>query len=98
VTKPLPDEDLDRIEQRLSAALEIITPPWTPNLETNGGLGGSSFIAGGHELLDHEIYIDLNLEGKKSDPRDIKLDRIIDFLGHSAEDIANLIAEVRRLR
>jgi hypothetical protein len=44
MTDPLPDTDLEQIERRALRALDAAPPPWVPFLETEGGLGGCSFI------------------------------------------------------
>jgi hypothetical protein len=92
------DADLAEIEDRLNAAERIIPPPWVPLRETQEGIGGGSFIRGGHPDLDHEINVDLNLEGDSVRSPDVRLDVVIEFLGRSAEDIRHLLAEVRRLK
>jgi hypothetical protein len=94
----LSNDDLDQIEQRLDAALNLIPPPWESLCETKSGLGGESFIRGSDPVLDHEIYVTLNLAGEVVRGPDERKDEMIEFLGHSAEDIQRLIAEVRRLR
>jgi hypothetical protein len=44
IADPLPDTDLDQIEQRILRALGAAPPPWSPELETRGPIGGYSFI------------------------------------------------------
>jgi hypothetical protein len=94
----LSDAELEAMERRLNAALTIVASPWLPLRETKEGIGGSSFIQGGGADQDHEIYLELNLEGEVVRSPDERLDEVIEFVGRSAEDIQRLIGEVRRLR
>ena len=55
---PLPDTDLERIEQRALRALDVAPPPWSPFLKTDGGLGGDTFIrVGDAPDVDQEMYL-----------------------------------------
>ena len=96
--RPPSDEELEMMEVRLRAASSVIPRPWKPLRETKDGVGGSSFICGGDPEQDHEIYIELNLVGEVVGSPDPRLDEVIEFLGHSADDLERLIFEVRRLR
>jgi hypothetical protein len=98
MTDHLAEEDLISIEQRLSSALSVVPPPWLPLRETKDGIGGQSFIRGANPDLDHEIYLTLAVEGEIVRGPDVRLDEVVEYLGHSAEDIRLLIGEVRRLR
>src|SRR5580698_4255869 len=99
MARPLTDSDLIEIETRLIAVLQIVTPPWETMLETGGyALGGGSFIRGADPEDDEEIYAELNLKGELIRGPDERTDAVINFLGHSAQDIERLIAEVRRLK
>lgn len=81
VTGEISEDDLLQIEARLEAALAIVPPPWLPLRETRDGIGGSSFIRGGHPKRDHEVYIELNLEGEIVRSPDERLDQVLEFLG-----------------
>jgi len=98
VRSELSDNDLNQIEEQLRAALRVIPAPWTPLRETKEGIGGGSFIQGGDPERDHEINVNLSLEGESVFSPDGRLDDVIEFLGWSAGDVARLLAEVRRLR
>ena len=99
MTDPLPDADLEQIEQRAQRALDAAPPPWLPFLETGGGLGGCSFIRIGDDpVTDQEMYLEVQTgDGQLTSP-DVQLDQIIDFVARAPEDIMRLIAEVRCLR
>lgn len=99
MVEALSGDYLEQVEDRLNAALRIVPSPWVPLCETKAGIGGQSFIRGGDPERDHEIYLSLNLEGEQI-PRgpDERLDDVVEFLGHAAGDIEQLLAEVRRLR
>jgi hypothetical protein len=68
-------------------------------LETREGTGGGSAIfLGGEPDDDNEVYLDLYLKNAKIDSPDERLEAVVDFVGHCAEDVTLLLAEVRRLR
>jgi hypothetical protein len=99
VTDSLSDADLDDIAHRVAGALEVAPPPWEPWLETRAGTGGGSFVSlGGRPDDDNEIYLDVRLGADQLTSPDARLDAIVDFLAHVAEDVPKLVAEVRRLR
>lgn len=95
----LTDDDLAEIEQRLQLALSVAPAPWKPSLETRWGTGGSSAIFfGGDPDDDNEIYVDLHVKNTKIGSPDERLDAVVDFIGHCADDVVRLLTEVRRLR
>jgi hypothetical protein len=95
----LTDDALVEIEQRLQLALSVAPAPWKPSLETRWGTGGSSAIfLGGDPGDDNELYFDLHVKNTKVVSPDERLDAVIDFIGHCADDVTRLLAEVRRLR
>lgn len=96
---PLPDAELNQIEQRTLRALGAAPPPWIPELETRAPTGGCSFIRIGDDpVIDQEMYLELRTgDGQPTSP-DVQLDQIIDFVARAPEDIMRPITEVRRLR
>jgi hypothetical protein len=99
VKDALPDAELLEIEQRAARALDVAPTPWNPMLETQGGIGGSSFIQiGDDRAVDNEMYIDVHLGTRQLTSPDARLDAVVDFVAHAPTDVARLIAEVRRLR
>lgn len=85
------------MERRAEAAFAVFRAPWRAQLETRDGIGGSSFVgAAGDE--DDELYVDLHLQGERVQSPDARLDALLDFVAHAAEDVPMLIAEIRRLR
>jgi hypothetical protein len=98
MTDPLPDTDLEQIERRALRALEAAPPPWVPFLETEGGLGGASFIRLGDDPdVDQEMYLHF-YDGGAQVRSPVRLDPIIEFVACTPEDVRRLIAEIRRLR
>ncbi len=98
MTDPLPDTDLEQIERRVLRALEAAPPPSVPFLETEGGLGGASFIRLGDDPdLDQEMYLHVH-DGAAQVRSPARLDPIIKFVACAPEDVRRLIAEIRRLR
>jgi hypothetical protein len=96
---PLPDADLEEIEQRTLKALDAAPPPWVPELETRGPIGGCSFIRFGEDpVADQEIYLDVHTGDRQLTSPDVRLDSIIEFVARAPEDILRLITEIRRLR
>ena len=98
MTDPMPDTDLEQIEQRALRALDAAPPPWFPFLESEGGLGGDSFIRLGDDPdVDQEMYVHVYIGGKQvSSP--VRLDPIVEFVACAPDDVIRLIAEIRRLR
>ena len=96
---PLPDAELNQIEQRALRALGAAPPPWIPELETRAPIGGCSFIRIGDDpVIDREMYLEVRTaDGQLTSP-DVQLNQIIDFVARAPEDTMRLIAEVRRLR
>jgi hypothetical protein len=95
----LSDTDLDEIEQRAARAFSVAPRPWTPWLETYGGLGGCSFVQFGGDMdPDAEMYFEVHLGAERLVSPDARLDAIIDFVGNAAADVPRLIAEIKRLR
>lgn len=95
----LTDGDLAEIEERLQLALSVAPAPWKPELETRWGTGGCSAVfLGGDPDDDNELYFDLHLKNTKIVSPDERLDAVVDFIGHSANDVTRLLAKVRRLR
>ncbi|MGW6445086.1 hypothetical protein [Lentzea sp. NPDC055074] len=91
--------DLDEIEHRLRRALEVAPRPWTTFLETRGATGGPSFVRlDGDPDLDHEMYVEVFVGQDKWTSPDARLDAVVDFVGHAADDVRQLLQEVRRLR
>lgn len=91
----LTNDDLAEIEQRLQRALSVAPTPWKPSLETRWATGGSSAIfLGGDPDDDNELYFDLHLKNTKVVSPDERLDAVVDFIGHSADDLRRLLAEV----
>ena len=63
------------------------------------GIGGGSFIRFGDDPdVDHEMYIDVHVGERQLFSPDARLDAIIDFIAHAAEDAPRLLAEIKRLR
>lgn len=99
VKDALPDPELVEIEQRAARALDVAPAPWNPMLETQGGLGGCSFIQIGDDpAVDNEMYIDMHLGTRQLTSPGARLDAVVDFVAHAPTDVARLIAEIRRLR
>lgn len=98
MTESLPDTDLEQIERRVLRALDGAPPPWVPFLETEGGLGGGSFIRFGDDPdADQEMYLHIYCgTAQVSSPG--RLDPIIEFVACAPEDVRRLITEIRRLR
>ena len=48
--------------------------------------------------VDHEMYIDVHVGERQLFSPDARLDAIIDFIAHAAEDVPRLLAEIKRLR
>ena len=95
----LSDADLVEIEQRAAGALSVAPLPWSPWLETRGGIGGCSFVQfGGNPGEDNEMYFDVRLGARRLVSPDQQLDAIIDFVGNAADDVLRMLAEIRRLR
>jgi len=95
----LGEAELAEIEQRAALAFAAAPTPWASFLETGGGLGGESFIRlGSDPVHDDELYVRLYRASQQIVSPDVRLDAVIDFVAHAAEDIPRLIAEVRRLR
>lgn len=94
------EDDLAEIRARLSAATEVAAMPWATWLETDGGLGGESFIQFREVGPDHadEMYLQISLGGSLIRGPSTKADAIIDLVGHAPADIAALLDEVERLR
>lgn len=89
---PLTDHELDAIEQRSAAA----SPgPWQSFIEGRDHLGGDNFIR--ISLADNEpdMYVSRAIPGQGLTPAG---DHDLDFIAHARQDIARLIAEVKRLR
>ena len=73
--------------------------PWVACLETNGGLGGESFVQFNVDSPDDdELYVSVHLNGREVRRPDRRVDALIEFIGHSAGDVQLLLSEVRRLR
>jgi hypothetical protein len=99
MTDELAEAELIQIEQRTARAFDVAPSPWLPWLETRGGIGGSSFISfGGTPESDNEMYVSVHVGARQLISPDPRLDAIVDFLAHTAEDVPRLLAEVRRLR
>lgn len=96
---PLSDAELAEIHERLSSALKIAPPPWTAWLETRAATGGESFVQfDGDPDVDNEMYLRIHLGRERLVSPDPRLDAIIDFVGHAAHDVEQLVREIRRLR
>jgi hypothetical protein len=66
--------------------------------ETEGGLGGESFIRLGDDPdVDQEMYLHL-YDGAAQVRSPVRLDPIIKFVACAPEDVRRLITEIRRLR
>jgi hypothetical protein len=98
MTPYMTDAELDEIEEALNAAERVIPPPWEALCETKAGVGGSSFVSGGDPERDHEIYLELNLDGGIVRSPNEQLDVVVEFVGRSGADIRRLLTEVRALR
>jgi hypothetical protein len=99
MTGAISDADLNEIERRLRKALEVAPQPWTEFLKTRHATGGGSFIRIGEDSeLDHEMHVDIHLGDSRWSSPDVRLDAVIDLLGHAPEDIQRLLQEVRRLQ
>lgn len=95
----LTDDDLGEVELRLHRALEVAPGPWTEFLETREATGGPSFVRlDGDSDLDLEMYVDVHTGMTKWTSPDARLDAVVDFVGHAAEDVRRLLEEVHRLR
>ncbi|MEQ1703045.1 MAG: hypothetical protein ABMA25_23300 [Ilumatobacteraceae bacterium] len=81
--QPLPDEELDAIERRCSAALP---GPWQSIIEGRDMTSGSSFIMTGSD----DLYL------STGGPAVSYADH--DFIAAARQDVPRLLAEVRRLR
>ncbi|WP_394617454.1 hypothetical protein JNUCC0626_49060 [Lentzea sp. JNUCC 0626] len=93
------DDDLAAIEQRWSRAVEVAPRPWTPLLETRSGTGGSSAVVfDGDSPDDLEMSVEVFAGTNRWPSPDARLDAVVDFVGHSADDVRTLLDEVRRLR
>jgi hypothetical protein len=98
MTDPLLDTDLEQIERRALRALDAAPPPRVPFLETEGGLGGCSFIRLGDDTdVDQEMYLHV-YDGTAEVRSPVRLDPIIEFVACAPEDVIRLIAEIRRFR
>jgi hypothetical protein len=61
MSDPLPDADLEQIEQRARRALDAAPAPWTSEMETRAPIGECSFIRFGNDsAIDQEMYLDAN--------------------------------------
>jgi hypothetical protein len=99
MTDPLSETDLAEIEKRVSDALSVAPPPWTPLLETRYGTGGESCVQfRGDPDVDNEMYFRVHLGPDRLTSPDPRLDLIIDFVGNASDDVRRLVAEVKRLR
>ncbi len=82
------DDDLAAIEARLRAAS---TGPWQSFVEGRDHLGGDNFIrVGGLDDNEPDMYV-----MRDSSPAAVA---DLDFIAHARQDVATLLAEVRRLR
>jgi hypothetical protein len=97
-TTSVSDDELDAIERRVMQALAAAPPPWQEFLETRQGVGGSSFVRIGQDDVDREMYLSVHVDGDTWSSPDPRLDAIIDFIAHAAEDLPRLVAEIRTLR
>jgi hypothetical protein len=99
MTTPLPTDELIAIETRLRAALSVAPAPWLPYMETREPIGGESFIALGQAdaEVDNELYLEVHLGPDKLMSSDPRLDAIVDFIGHAANDVSRLLGEVQAL-
>ena len=98
VADPLPDTDLELIEQRALKALDAAPPPWIAEMETRAPIGGCSFIRFGDSPADQEIYLNVQTDHGQLVSPDARLDAIIELIAHAPEDVMRLISEIRRLR
>jgi hypothetical protein len=97
-TDPMPDADLEQIDLRALRALDAAPPPWLPCLESEGGLGGDSFIRLGDDPdVDQEMYLHV-YTGRELVRSPVRLDPVIEFVGRAPGDVLRLIAEIRRPR
>ena len=98
MTDPMSDTYLEQVEQRALRALDAAPPPWSPFLETEGGLGGDSFIRLGDDPdVDREMYLHV-YTGIEQVRSPACLDLIVEFVACAPEDVIRLISEIRRLR
>jgi hypothetical protein len=89
---PIPDGELDEIEQRAAAASPA---PWEAFIEGRDHTAGDDFIRiGGFDDAQPDMYIQHYLGA--SSVRVPATD--LDFIAHARQDIPRLVAEIRRLR
>jgi hypothetical protein len=99
MTTSVSDDELDAIERRAMKALAAAPLPWQEFLETTHGIGGSSFVRlGQDDDVDREMHLSIHVDGDTWHSPDPRLDAIIDFVAHAAEDVPRLVAEIRNLR
>lgn len=82
--RPLTDQDLDEIRQRISRARP---GPWRSFVEGRDHTSGSSFIKVGEGAERQE---DIEMTGQTEGDQD--------FIAHARQDLPMLLAEVDRLR
>jgi hypothetical protein len=94
--EPLSEDELDVIERRAAAA----TPgPWVGWLESQHGIGGTSFIQlSADSEDDDEIYLTRVTAGREVDGPNECTDADIAFIAAARQDIPRLVDEVKRLR
>jgi hypothetical protein len=84
----LTEADLQAIGQRAQAASPA---PWEDFLESDGGLGGESFIrVGGLDNSQEDMYV--RRDKLPTSNADYK------FIAHARQDVPRLVVEVRRLK
>ena len=89
---PIPDQELDEIEQRAHAASPA---PWEAFIEARDHTAGEDFIRiGGFDDAQPDMYIQhyLGATSVRVPATDL------DFIAHARQDIPRLVAEIRRLR
>jgi hypothetical protein len=85
---PLPDAELNQIEQRALRALGAAPPSWIPELETRDPIGGCSFVRIGDDpVTDQEMYLEVRTgDGQLTSP-DVQLDQIIDIDARAIREV-----------
>jgi hypothetical protein len=90
---PLTDDEIDAIEGRCAVA----SPgPWQSFIEGRDHLGGDNFIRiGGLDDDEPDMYVSRAIPGQGLTPAS---DHDLDFIAHARQDVARLLAEIKRLR
>jgi GNAT superfamily N-acetyltransferase len=97
MSDPLPDTDLEQIQQRARRALDAAPASWIPDMETRAPIGGCSFIRFGDDpAIDQEMYLDVRIGAGQMTSPDARLDAIVEFVAYAPKDVMRLIAEIRR--